>query len=141
MPVIIVFHPIRQFFHYGHRIRQVIHIHLVTLQRFHERFSHPVALRNAYWRRAYDKPEWGSERPCYVRYVATAVIGQPLNGVWQVKRISKALFYILCQQILHHNAIYTTCCGRPEDGFTITAVKAEHHPHDLPSPVADFEAI
>lgn len=61
MPVIIVFHPFRQFFHYGHRIRQVIHIHVVTLERFHERFSHPITLRTAHWHRTHNKPEWGGE--------------------------------------------------------------------------------
>jgi hypothetical protein len=58
--------------------------------------------------------------------------------MWQVKRIAKALFHTLCQQILHHNAVYSTCCRRPADGFAITAVKAEHYPHDFPIQAADF---
>lgn len=45
------------------------------------------------------------------------------------------------RQILNHNAVYSTCCRRPTDGFAIAAVKAEHHPHDFPIPAADCEAI
>lgn len=57
MPVIIFFHPFRQFAHYGHGIRQIIYIHVVPLERFHERLRHSVALRAAYRRRAHDEPQ------------------------------------------------------------------------------------
>jgi hypothetical protein len=91
MPVIIVFHPFRQFFHYGHRIRQVIHIHVVTLERFHERFSHLIALGLRTGVVHTMNPSEAANVLVAIRYVATAVISQPLNCVWQVKRISKAL--------------------------------------------------
>lgn len=47
MPVILVFHPFRQFSHNCHRIRQNVYIHVVTPEHFHERFCQSGAISSA----------------------------------------------------------------------------------------------
>ena len=66
------------------------------------------------------------ERSCGIRYIATAVIGQPFNGMWKHLRVT------LCQQNLHHYTADAPCGGTPADSLNTTRTTSRFQHDPLP---------
>ena len=71
----------------------------------------------------------------------TAIVGQPLDGVWRLDR-GEAQFHRLPHQIAHHRAADADAGHRmPSEHFPVMGIDDEDDADDLSIPAGDLEDI
>ncbi len=136
MAFVVVLEPCRQLRQDRLSIRTIVNIHVIPFEGFDEGLCHPVRLRAAHRREARHQAQPSRKVDRLVRTIAAAVVGEPLDRVWQAGGTEASLNALEHQIPDHFPADAPGACA-PSHHFAIACVQREGHTNDL----ADQQAI
>lgn len=125
MHVIVVGEPDWQHLHHRRSVRCRIDVNVVSLEGFHERFRHAVALRRSDGRAAGLKSDVLCKTSRFSSDVSGTVVTQPLRWAWQFGNLAEPIAHRLDHDITHQLAADAASRRGIGDELSITAVQAE----------------
>ena len=115
-------------------VRQWLYASVVALEGFDEGFSDAVRLRAVHRGEAWHQAEGGGEVERLPRGERTAIVGQPLDGMWRLDR-DKAQLHRFKHQIAYRRAADAGAGHRmPSKHFPVMGIDDEDDADDLSIP-------